>query len=71
MKATFSIGIVLIILGILSLVVPIPQTEEHGIKSGDFKVGIQTTEHRRVSPVISGILLAGGLGLMIVGSRKS
>lgn len=71
MKAIFAVGIVLTILGILSLLVPIPQTEEHGIKSGDFKVAIQTTEHRRVSPVISGILIAGGLGMMIVGSRKS
>ncbi len=70
MKAIFAIGIVLIVLGILSLLVPIPQTEEHSFKSGDFKIGVQTTEHRRVSPVISAILIAGGLGAMIVGSRK-
>ena len=71
MKGIFAIGIVLTILGILSLLVPIPQTEEHSIKSGDFKVGIQTTEQRRVPPVIGGILIAGGLGVMLLGSRKS
>jgi hypothetical protein len=70
MKAIFAVGIVLIVLGILSLFVSIPQKEEHSIKSGDFKIGIQTTEHHPVSPVVSAILIAGGLGMMIVGSRK-
>ncbi len=71
MKAIFAVGIVLIILGILSLLVPIPQTEDHSVRAGDVKIGIQTTEHRRVSPVISAILIAGGLGAMIAGSRRS
>lgn len=71
MKPIFLAGIVLIILGILSLFVPLPHTEEHSVRTGDFKIGVQTTERHTVSPVISAILIAGGLGAMIVGSRKS
>lgn len=71
MKPIFVAGIVLIILGILSLFVSLPHTEEHSVRSGDFKIGVQTTEHHTVSPVISAILIAGGLGAMIAGSRKN
>lgn len=71
MKTIFVIGIVLVILGIVSVLVPIPQTEDHSVRAGDVKIGVQTTEHRRVPPVISAVLIVGGLGAMIAGSRKS
>jgi hypothetical protein len=62
-------GLLLIALGIASLVVPIPHTETQGIKIGDANLGVQTSHSERVSPVISVVLIAGGIALSIAGSR--
>ena len=40
MKAVFWIGMVVLILGIVSLVVPIPRNEREGFKVGDMSVGV-------------------------------
>jgi hypothetical protein len=69
MKILLYAGLLLIALGIASLVVPIPQTETQGIKIGDAKLGVQTSHSERVSPVISVVLIAGGIALSIAGSR--
>jgi len=59
----------MIVLGIASLVVPIPRTETQGIKAGDVNIGVQTSHSERVSPVISALLIAGGIALSIAGGR--
>jgi hypothetical protein len=69
MKILLYAGLLLIVLGVASLVVPIPQTETQGIKIGDAKLGVQTTHSERVPPVISVVLIAGGIALSIAGSR--
>jgi hypothetical protein len=67
-KIMLLAGVVLIVLGIASLVVPVPQTETHGIKAGDLNIGVQTSYSEKVSPVISVVLIAGGVALAIAGS---
>ncbi len=62
-------GLLMIVLGIASLVVPIPRTETQGIKAGDVNIGVQTSHSERVSPVISALLIAGGIALSIAGGR--
>ena len=69
MKVLLWAGLLLIVLGIASLVVPIPQTERHGIQSGDINIGIQTSQSERVSPIISVVLIAGGIALSVAGGR--
>jgi hypothetical protein len=69
MKAIFVVGIVLIILGIASLLVPIPHSENHGVKIGDASIGVKTTHSERVAPAISAVLIVGGLAAMVIGSR--
>jgi hypothetical protein len=69
MKILLYAGLLLIVLGIASLVVPIPQTETQGIKIGDANLGVQTSHSERVSPIISVVLIAGGIALSIAGSR--
>lgn len=69
MKILLFAGLLLIVLGIASLIVPIPQTETHGIKAGDMNIGVQTSHSERVSPVISIVLIAGGIALSIAGGR--
>jgi hypothetical protein len=69
MKILLYAGLLLMVLGIASLVVPIPHTETQGIKIGDANLGVQTSRSERVSPVISVVLIAGGIALSIAGSR--
>lgn len=69
MKMLLYAGLVLIALGIASLLVPIPHTETEGIKVGSANLGIQTSHSERVSPVISIVLIAGGIALSIAGTR--
>jgi hypothetical protein len=69
MKSLFYAGLLLVLLGIASLIVPIPHSETHGIKAGDINIGVQTSHNERVSPIVSAVLIAGGIGLTIAGAR--
>jgi hypothetical protein len=69
MKILLYAGLLVLVLGIASLVVPIPRTETQGIKVGDTNIGVQTSHSERVSPVISIVLIAGGIALAAAGAR--
>ncbi|MGD0470104.1 MAG: hypothetical protein ABSA54_17125 [Terriglobales bacterium] len=69
MKMLLFAGLLLVVLGIASLVVPIPHTETEGIKVGKTNIGVQTSHSERVSPIISVVLIAGGIALSIAGAR--
>ena|SRR5207245_2323728 len=70
MRILFTIGAILLILGIASLFIPIPTRERHGFKAGGVSVGIETVEHQKVPPLVSAVVIAGGVALMIAGSRR-
>jgi hypothetical protein len=70
MKQLFWIGLVLIVLGLASLVIPVPHSEREGISAGGVSVGIQTQHSETVSPIVSAVLILGGAGLMIVAKNK-
>jgi hypothetical protein len=67
MKMLFGVGLVVLILGIVSFFVPVPQRENHGIKVGDASIGVQTQHSEKISPIISAVLILGGAGMMIAG----
>jgi len=69
MKILLFAGLLLIVLGIASLIVPIPHSETEGIKVGNTSLGVQANHSERVSPVISIVLIAGGIALSIAGAR--
>jgi hypothetical protein len=69
MKIMLLAGLVLVVLGVASLVVPVPHTETHGIKAGGMNIGVQTSDSERVSPIVSAVLIAGGIALAIAGAR--
>ena len=70
MKMLLYAGVVLVVLGIASLVVPIPSSEKQGIKIGDTNIGVQTSHSEKVSPIVSAVLIAGGLALSFAGARS-
>jgi hypothetical protein len=70
MRPLFVIGLVVLVLGIMSFVVPIPTSQTHGAKIGDATIGITTHSSEKLSPVIGGVLCLAGVVLVIAGSRK-
>ena len=70
MKILFWIGIVVLVLGGLSLVIPIPRSEHAGIQAGGMHMGVETHYDEKVSPIVSAVLILGGAGMMIAGKQK-
>ena len=71
MKPLLWIGLVVLILGFASLLVPIPRSERHGLQAGDVSIGITTQSEEKVSPMLSGLMILGGAGLMIAGKGRN
>jgi hypothetical protein len=71
MKALFWIGLVVLILGIVSLVVPVPHREREGITVGGLSLGVETRHEEKVHPALSAVMIVGGLGAMAVGKARS
>ena len=69
MKALFWFGLLVLALGIASLFVAIPRSEREGISAGNVNIGVQVKHTEKVSPVVTVILIAGGIGMMIAGGR--
>lgn len=70
MRLLFVLGIVLLLIGVSSLFVPIPRRERHGIDAGGLSVGFETTTREKVHPIVSTVLIGGGVALMIAGKRS-
>jgi len=71
MKPISWIGLVVLVLGVLSLLVPIPHKEREGFSAGGLSMGVETQHSQTVSPIISAVMILGGAGMMIAGkSRK-
>jgi hypothetical protein len=71
MKGLSLVGMLLLVLGVLAFVVPVPHREDHGIKIGDTKIGVQTQNSEKLPPAAGIVLLAGGVVALIIGMRKS
>ncbi len=67
MKPLLWIGLVILVLGLASLVVPIPREGGGSIEVGDVSVGVQTQHNEKISPIISAVMILGGAGMMIAG----
>jgi len=70
MKPLFLAGLIVLVAGVVLLFVPIPHRESRGIKSGDMSIGITTTHHERVSPIISAVMIIAGAGMMLGGRGR-
>jgi hypothetical protein len=71
MNSMRLIGFALLLLGVLALVVPVPQRESHSVKIGDTRIGVQTQHSEKMPAGVGIVLLAGGVLALVLGSRKS
>jgi len=71
MRALFWIGLTVLVLGVVSLVVPIPHTERESVKAAGISIGVETRHEEKLSPVVSAVMILGGAGMMIAGRRKT
>jgi hypothetical protein len=71
LKAISIVGILLLLLGVLSFVVPVPHREDHSVKIGDAKIGVQTENSEKLPPAVGIVLVAAGAVVLIFGARKS
>lgn len=70
MKALPLVGVLLIVLGVLSFIVPLPHQEKHGVSLGDAKFSVQT-EHSQLLPSAVGVILVGGgVVALVFGLRR-
>ena len=71
MKGLTIVGVLLLILGVLAFLVPLPQKEEHSMKIGDAKIGIQTESKQKLPPAVGVVLVVAGVAVIALGARKS
>jgi hypothetical protein len=71
MSYTTFLGVILLLLGLLAFVVPVPHGENHDIKIGDTKIGVQTRHSEKLPPAVGIVLLAGGVLTLALGTRKT
>ena len=71
MKALRIVGMLLLVFGFLSFLVPLPHRERHGIKVGDAKFSIQTESTEKLPSAVGIILVGGGVVALILGLRKA
>jgi uncharacterized membrane protein len=71
MKGLSIVGVLLLVLGVLSFVVPLPHQEKHGIKVGDAKFSVQTESSEKLPSAVGIILIGGGVVALILGLRKA
>jgi hypothetical protein len=65
------LGVILLLLGLLAFVVPVPHSENHDIKIGDTNIGVQTRHSKNLPPAVGIVLLAGGVLTLALGVRKT
>ena len=73
MKALIVVGVVLMLAGIASLVTGgfSFSHQKKDVDAGPIQISHESTKHVPVAPIVSGVLIVCGLGLVVVGAKKS
>ncbi len=67
MKFLFWSGLVILVLGIVSLFVPVPHKDREQFKAGGLSLDLERRHDQKLSPLASAVMILGGAGMMISG----
>jgi uncharacterized membrane protein len=70
MRIVSLVGVILVLLGVLSFVVPVPHRDDHSIKIGDARFGVQTQHSEKLPTPASVTLIGAGILAIFLGTRK-
>jgi len=70
MNSVRLLAVILLVVGVLAFFVPVPHHEDHSVKVGDTKLGVETTHNEKVPPAVGIVLIAGGVVALAVSGRK-
>ena len=70
MKHLFWIGLVIVLLGLASFFIQVPQPPRQSLDTGSISVGANSSQRRELSPWVGGVLVIGGLAMMVGGCRE-
>lgn len=72
MRALVVVGVVLILAGVASLVTGgfSFTHQKKDVDAGPIQISHESTKHVPVGPIVSGVLIVCGLGLVVVGAKK-
>lgn len=72
MKAALIVGILLLVGGIASLITGgfSFSHQKKDVDAGPIQISHQSTRHVPITPLVSGIAIVAGLGLVVVGARS-
>ena len=70
MRAILWIGVVVIVLGVASFFVTVPEKHRAGIKVGDASIGVESTTNEKLPVYVGVILLVGGISMVLAGARS-
>lgn len=70
MKGLALVGIVVVILGVISFVVPFPHYHHHGVSIGDSHIGVTTEHDQKLPPAAGIVLVVVGAGLILAGKSS-
>ena len=72
MKALVIVGVILIIGGIASLVTGgfSFSHQKKDVDAGPIQISHESTKHVPIAPIVSGIAIVAGLGLVVVGAKS-
>lgn len=71
MKPLFWIGLTVLVLGLASLLVPIPRTQRSTLSAGGFSIGAETSHNEKVPPLASAVMIIAGASMMFAGKARS
>ena len=70
MKKLFLFGLIFVVLGLLSVVLPITHNEPQSFQTGGIGISAPQMERRPMPGAVGAILIIGGLSMMVGGCRE-
>ena len=69
MKILLVVGLLVLVLGVVSLFVAFPHTERQAMNAGPLNMKVETKHDEKLPPALTAVLIIGGAGMAVMGAR--